>query len=106
MLEEIIDDTKKMLNIPVMKSMDELYFVIDKITKERVLDSSGKPLIITKYQINKIRNDYIAISMIDYIKKNYENNFKNKMKYDSMSDEEKTNLLTKQLNEAHLNKKL
>lgn len=92
MLEELIDNTKRALNIPITKPAKELYLVIDKVNGKQVLDSYNKSFIITKNEIKKLKDDYITMSMVDVMKDNYEKKLekqREKMKYDSMSDEEK-----------------
>lgn len=82
----------------ITKPAKELYFVIDKKNKKEVLDSMGKPFIITKNEIKKLKDEYITISMVDVMKKIYEKKLENqrkRMMYDSMSNEEKIDLIEK-----------
>lgn len=102
-IEKSIDDSKRLLNVPIYKHIEDLYFVIDKKTEKRVFDNTGKPLIITKNEIKKLKNDYTTMSMVDVMKTDYEKKLENqrkRMEYDSMSDDEKKNLLRKQLDEG------
>lgn len=83
MFEEIIDNTKRMLNIPIEKPAKDLYIVIDKATGKKVLDSSRRPFIIQKYQIEKLDDKYTVIPMVEDMKKIYESKLElqNKLKY-------------------------
>ena len=103
MLEKIMDNVKRTLDMPINKQAKDLYFVIDRKTGKKVIDSTGKSFIITKNEIKKLKDEFTVISMVDDEKNVYEKKLENQrkqMEYDSMSDDEKKELLKKRLDEA------
>lgn len=98
MIEEIMDDVKRTLNIPIRKKAKDLYFVIDKVTGKKILNDMTKPFIITKNEIKKLKDEYMVITVADDMQKNYEKKLENqreRMEYESMSYDEKVELLEK-----------
>jgi len=92
MLEKIMDNVKRTLDMPINKQAKDLYFVIDRKTGKKVIDSTGKSFIITKNEIKKLKDEFTVISMVDDEKNVYEKKLENQrkqMEYDSMSDDEK-----------------
>ena len=100
MIKEFVSDIKRKFKIPQTKEVKDLYIVKNKETGEKIIDSSGEPLLILKHEILKLRSEYEAVPLIDGMKESYEKKLQNqreKMEYESLLDEEKMDVLRKRL---------